>query len=127
MIIITTKKERKKMAVSLKELELCPVADIYSRRRRRRREEQRKYTVSLLDDRSQGGNGLLHLIDVTSGELEHRRDRGLLGELEFLQGLVSGLHLNQPSHLKKTNTTTLSPSCESRRSQGEFPGLEGPR
>ena len=35
------------------------------------------------------------LIHIASGELEHRRDRGLLGELEFLQGLVSGLHLRQ--------------------------------
>jgi len=50
---------------------------------------------SLGDNRSQGGNGLLHLIHVPGRELEHGRNGGLLGELQFLQGLVSGLDLNQ--------------------------------
>ena len=30
--------------------------------------------VSLVKDGSQGGNGLLHLIHIPSGELEHRGD-----------------------------------------------------
>ena len=55
----------------------------------------KKETKSLGDDRSQGGNGLFHLIHVSSGELEHRKDRGLVGELKFPQGVVSSLHLNQ--------------------------------
>jgi len=50
--------------------------------------------VSLAHNGTQGGNGLLHLIHITSRELEHRGDRRLLGELQFLEGLVSGLHLN---------------------------------
>jgi len=71
--------------------------------------------VSLAPNGSQGGNGLLHLIHIASRELEHRGDRSLLGELQFLQGLVSGLHLShnrnqkmkgtesQPHHLTKTD------------------------
>jgi len=55
----------------------------------------KKETKSLGNDRSQGGNGLLHLIHIPSGELEHWKDRGLVGELKFPQGVVSSLHLNQ--------------------------------
>ena len=73
-----------------------------------------KNRVSLAHNGSQGGNGLLHLIHIPSGELEHRGDRGLLGELQFLQGLVSGLHLShnhnkererkgEPQHLTESD------------------------
>jgi len=62
--------------------------------------EKGKNRVSLAHNGSQGGNGLLHLIHIASRELEHRGDRGLLGELQFLQGLVSGLHLSRNHNQK---------------------------
>jgi len=60
---------------------------------------------SLIYNGSQGGNGLLHLVHISSGELEHRSDGRLLGELELFEGLVSGLHLNesQPKRGDKRN------------------------
>ena len=54
---------------------------------------------SLVNNGSQGGNDPLHLVHIPSGELEHRGDGRLFGELELLKGLVSGLHLNE-SHPK---------------------------
>jgi len=71
--------------------------------------------------------------NIPRGELEHRGNRRLLGELEFLKGLVSGLHLIQittknegnrrsatPPH--KGKQITLSPSCGCQQSRGESPG-----
>jgi len=50
---------------------------------------------SLVNNGSQGGNDPLHLVHIPRGEFEHWGDGSLLGELEFLEGLVSGLHLNE--------------------------------
>ena len=56
--------------------------------------------VSLRDNGSHGGIGLLHHTHINR-ELEHRGDQGVIrGTQQFLQGLVSGLHLNH-NHIKK--------------------------
>ena len=44
------------------------------REREREREEKGRNRFLLAHNGSQGGNGLLHLIHITSRELEHRGD-----------------------------------------------------
>ena len=61
----------------------------------KQREQLRENRVSLVRDRSQGGNDPLRLVHIPRGELEPRGDGRLLGELEFLEGLISVLHLNE--------------------------------
>jgi len=102
-LIITKKrtqgKENKHQEINVEDSKDTETTPIHPKEGEIKREKG-KNRVSLAHNGSQGGNGLLHLVYIHSGEFEHRGDRGLLGELQFLQGLVSGLHLNQQSQSK---------------------------
>jgi len=49
-------------------------AKLKEKRKKRRGEEKMRNWDSLSGNRSQSGNGLLHLINIAWGELEHRGD-----------------------------------------------------